>query len=86
MSKLRGDLSYKDWCIIKHTLQEEVEIREAIIASHEEDKIYMQETEKMKKELVEEKATLERITKLTDNFKRYIHGHERHYNIRPCDC
>lgn len=86
MSKLIGELSYKDWMILKHALRDKVEVREAVVASHEEDKIYLEETKKMKKELTEEKATLERVTKLTDNFKDYIKGKERQYDSRACDC
>ena len=88
MSKLAGYFSYKDWCILKHALKDKVEIREAVIASHEEDKIYVEETKIMKKELEEEKRTLERITKLTDNYEKYIHGNERHayYEKLPFDC
>lgn len=86
MSKLTGELSYKDWCILKHALKEKVEIREAVVASHEEDKIYLEETEKMKKELTEEKATLERVIKITGNFKKYIKGNKRHYVHRAADC
>lgn len=86
MSKLAGELSYKDWMILKHALRDQVKIKEAVVASHEEDKIYVEETEKMKKELAEEKATLERVTKLTDNYKKYIQGKERHYMSRAIDC
>jgi hypothetical protein len=86
MSKLSGELSYKDWCILKHALRNQVKIKEAVVSSHEVDELYLEETEKMKKELTEEKATLERITKVTDSFKRYIKGQERYYDSRACDC
>ena len=73
MSKFNIKLNYKDCCILKHALKEKIEVREAVVASHEEDKIYVAETEKMKKELEEEKRALERLTEQIENEKENNH-------------
>jgi|GEM_PF-6399766 len=93
MSKLTGELSYKDWMIIKHSLEQKVEISQGAmnavdeaIKGLDESQYTVDKYKKQKKELEEEKATLERVTKLTDNFKEYIKGNERHYVHRAADC
>lgn len=90
MSKLTGELSYKDWMILKHALKETVEISQGTIDLIDKEVnagLYeitsVQGYEKQKKELEEEKATLERVTKLTDNFKAYIKGNQRYYLSDP---
>lgn len=81
MSKLTGELSYKEWCILKHALRDKVISKELTIDLVDlgQQEIKKEVYGKIKKELVEEKATLERVTKITDNFKRYIKGNQRHY-------
>ncbi|MFT8350060.1 hypothetical protein [Clostridium saccharoperbutylacetonicum] len=93
MSKLTGELSYKDWMIIKHSLEQKVRISQDVmnavdkaIEGLDERKYTVDAYKKQKKELEEEKATLERVTKLTDNFRKYIKGEERHYMQRPINC
>lgn len=91
MSKLTGELSYKDWMILKHGFKKSIEEKENKIfldclTSLESEKLNQTEKEMLVKELEEEKATLERVTKLTDNFKDYIEGKERHYMHRLSDC
>lgn len=88
MSKLTGELSYKDWCILKHALRDKVRSKEMTIdlVDLEQQKIKKKVYEKIKKELAEEKATLERVTKLATNFKRYISESERHYMHKSVDC
>lgn len=91
MSKLTGELSYKDWMIVKHGLQKSIKEKEQKIfidglTSWEPCKLTQTKKEKLEKEIREEEATLEKVTKLTDNFKDYIEGKERHYMHRPNDC
>jgi putative IMPACT (imprinted ancient) family translation regulator len=93
MSKLAGELSYKDWMIIKHSLKETVEISQSVmdgvdkaVEGLDESQYTVDAYKKQKKELEEEKATLERVIKLTDNFKKYIKGKEHHYMHRPVNC
>lgn len=93
MSKLTGELSYKDWMIIKHSLQQKVKISQSAmdavdeaIKGLNENQYTVDKYKKQKKELEEEEATLERVTRLTDNFKRYVKGKERHYVHRAADC
>lgn len=95
VSKLKGELSYKDWMIIKHSLERKVGIDQDVmdmvdkfifIKGLDESQYTVDAYKKQKKELEEEKATLERVTKLTDNFKKYIKGEEQHYMQRPIDC
>jgi len=92
MSKLKGELSYKDWCILKHKLRDSVRYLEIWIPEYhfhlnnKEEGFTSEELNKLQKELSEEKATLQRVTKLTNNFKRYIKGKERHYVHRAADC
>ena len=75
MSKLQGSFTYKDWCIIKHSLMNSIKIKvdmlridELIITNNmvPHERIIMQE------QIEEEKRTLERITERVDDFKRYI--------------
>ena len=86
MSKLSGYLSYKDWCILKHSLKSSIELKEK--EYKERLKVNYSVTEKEEKELKDEKRTLERITKLVANYKTYINSKERHgfYNSVPFDC
>ncbi len=95
MSKLTGELSYKDWCILKHALigrvnlkQSTMDIVEEAIKGRHESQYSVDRVIEQRKELAEEKATLERVTKLINNFKKYIKGNERHchYESRPIDC
>jgi hypothetical protein len=90
MSKLTGELTYKDWMIIKHSLEQKVDINQSVMNTVNKAIKGVEYTadkyDKFKKELEEEKATLERVTKLTDNFKTYIKKKERHYMHRPIDC
>lgn len=86
MSKLNAKLSYKDWCILKHALADKVALKEDILAdydciAHKRDEEFDEtdaytlehfDKDKFLKELSEEKATLERITEIVDNFKEYI--------------
>jgi hypothetical protein len=78
MSKLNAKLSYKDWCILKHALQYKVDEKEFNLKSDEYlfkkgcQDFTLERVNKTKKELSEEKATLERITEIVDNFKDYI--------------
>jgi deoxyadenosine/deoxycytidine kinase len=34
MSKIKGELSYKDWCILKHALAEKVNMKEDILSDY----------------------------------------------------
>lgn len=93
MSKLTGELSYKDWCILKHALEKRVKVKQDIadiiekeVKGLDKKQYFFKKFQKIKKELAEEKSTLERVTKLTNNFKRYISGSERHYMHRSVDC
>ena len=91
MSKLIGELSYKDWMIIKHGVKNSLHQKESLLfmdslTSWEPDKLTEEKRKHLEKEVAEEKATLERVTKLTDNFKEYIKGKERHYVHRAADC
>lgn len=92
MSKLAGELTYKDWMVIKHSLELKVGISQSVMNAVDKaidgrDEIkHTDAYKKQKKELEEERATLERVTKLTDNFKTYIKGKERHYMQRPINC
>lgn len=93
MSKLTGELSYKDWMILKHALEQKVKISQGAmdavdkaIKGLNESQYSVDEYKKQKKELAEEKATLERITKITNSFTKYIKGKDRQYDSRACDC
>ncbi|WP_143316878.1 hypothetical protein [Clostridium sp. HBUAS56017] len=77
--EISGELSYKDWCIIKHSLELRVEISQGAMAAVDkaienldESKYSIEKVKKQRKELGEEKRTLERITKIVDEFKEYI--------------
>lgn len=78
MSKFTGYLSYKDWCILKHSLVRGIKIKEEKLFMNtliSTNNIPTEERIIIEKELEEERKTLERITELTDNFKKYIKGH-----------
>jgi hypothetical protein len=86
MSKLKGELSYEDWCILKHALAEKVGMEEDILSDYdciayksdeefdEMDAYTLEHFDKDKflKELSEEKLTLDRVTELIDRFKMNI--------------
>lgn len=92
MSKLNGNLSYKDWCILKHGLETRIESKNELIKFIDgirkesgmlADEIpynrIVNDDAKFLKELEEEKKTLERVTILVDGYKRYISGQEKDY-------
>lgn len=86
MSKLFGELKYKDWMIIKHGVRNSLHQKESLLVADSILEIPTLEPEKRKqleKEVAEEKATLERITKLTNGFKDYIKGKKRGYEVDP---
>lgn len=83
MSKLTGELSYKDWMIIKHGVKNSLHQKAHLLLTAT---LTLEKRKQIEKEVIEEKATLERIKKLTDNFKNYISGKERHYMHRAADC
>lgn len=63
MSKLDIRIGYKDACILKHALRDKIEVKEGI--KDDDFKIVLatsQEPEVYRKELEEEKRTLERFT------------------------
>lgn len=86
MSKIKGAFSYKEWCIIKHGLKYEIDLKEDILSDFDglnnisdedftEDDLYFGEhfnRDKFVKELNEEKRTLDRVTELIDKFKANI--------------
>jgi hypothetical protein len=80
MSKLTGNLSYKDWMIIKHGVRNSLHEKAHLLLT---SNLTSEKKEQIEKEVKEEKATLERIIKLTDNFKDYVKGKERHYVSDP---
>lgn len=84
MSKLTGKLSYKDWCILKHGLKNSLHQKESFLNKNKSLSDTVRKA--LEKEVTEEKATLERITEITNNFKSYIKGKERHYVHRAVDC
>lgn len=93
MSKLMGELSYKDWMILKHALETRIKVKQDVIEMIEKEVQEIEKTDykyssykKLKKDLEEEKAALKRLTKLTDNFEKYVKGGSKYYNSRPCDC
>lgn len=91
MSKLAGELSYKDWCILKHGLKNSLHQKESLLfldnlTSWEPTKLSLEKRQQLEKEVQEEKQTLQRVTKITNNFKVYINGQERHYRHRAVDC
>jgi type I restriction-modification system DNA methylase subunit len=75
MSKIKGELNYRDWCIIKHALRDKVNEKEFRLQT---DKYLLkkgcqdftqEKLDKSYKELSEEKKALERVTKLINEFK-----------------
>ena len=66
MSKLNLKLSYKDACILKHALRNQCKTKENEYADCE--RLNYSVTKKERKELKEEKATLERFT---DQINKY---------------
>jgi hypothetical protein len=84
MSKLKGELSYKDWCILKHGLKNSLHQKESFLNKNKSMSDIVRKA--LEKEVREEKATLKRITLITNNFKSYIKGKERHYVHRAADC
>ena len=81
MSKVEGRLSYKDWCILKHALEKEIKLEEKVLFLDTlvtANNLGIVQRDIMKKEMEEEKKTLERVTELTSKFKNYIKG-GRHY-------
>ncbi|WP_315074113.1 hypothetical protein [uncultured Clostridium sp.] len=76
MSKLTGELSYKDWMIIKHGVKNSLHQKAHLLLTAT---MTLEKRKQIEKEVLEEKATLERVTKLTNNFKDYVKGKERHY-------
>lgn len=84
MSKLTGELSYKDWCILKHGLKNSLHQKESFLQENKSISNVVRKS--LEKEVIEEKATLERITQIINNFKSYIKGKERHYVHRAADC
>lgn len=84
LSKLTGKLSYKDWYILKHGLKNSLHQKESFL---KENKLISNIVRKaLEKEVKEERQTLQRVTLITNNFKRYINGKERHYMHRAADC
>lgn len=86
MSKLKGYLNYKDWCILKHSLRDKVKSKEDMLHMDTlitSNNIPSDKRKALEKELKEEKKTLERVTKLVGGFKLYVHGEKRHYNSDP---
>ncbi|MCB2300371.1 hypothetical protein [Clostridium tagluense] len=78
MSKWTGSLSYKDWCILKHSVDRSIEAKQTELVIDtliSTNNMTLEKKETLQKELEEEKKTLERVTELTDNFKKYIKGH-----------
>lgn len=85
MSKLMASFSYKDWCILKHALEDKIKTKEEtkIIIEAQISKgkqvLDKKKYSEFLKELEEEKRTLQKVTERTDSFKKYIHGKERFY-------
>jgi cell division protein FtsB len=74
--------------IIKHGVKNSLHQKESLLfmdtlTSYEPDKLTEEKRKHLEKEVAEEKATLERITKLTDGFKDYISGKKRGYEVDP---
>jgi hypothetical protein len=83
MSKIKGELNYKDWCIIKHALEEKIDTKEDVLSDfdciiHKSDEEFDEtdaytlehfDKDKFVKELSEEKKTLERVIELINKFK-----------------
>ena len=71
MSKFYIVLSYKDCCIIKHGLKNSIESKEEWIKANSDGVYKIREEEK--KELKEEKRTLERLTQKIEDEKENNH-------------
>lgn len=83
MSKLNGYLSYKDWCILKHSLDKTLEHKKMILfvdTITTTNNLSIEEREALKKEITEETKTFERITRLHNGFKQYIIGNKNYYS------
>ena len=63
MSKLNFKLSYKDACILKHALRNQCNGKMEAIKNGDIDKFSDNQQKEFNKELLEEKAALERFTK-----------------------
>lgn len=83
MSKIKGELNYKDWCILKHALTEKVDMKEDILSdfdciAYKSDEEFDEmdayalehfDKDKFLKELSEEKLTLDRVVEIINKFK-----------------
>ena len=83
MSKLTGYLSYKDWCILKHSLDKSLKKKKLVLFVDTiitTNNLSTEERETLKKEITDETKTLERITRLHNGFKQYIDGSKNKYS------
>jgi len=83
MSKLEGQMKWKDWCILKHSLEKMLEQRELTLfidTVTSTNNLSVEERKTLVKEMAEEKKTLETLTKITDSFKLYISGKKNYYS------
>jgi vacuolar-type H+-ATPase subunit I/STV1 len=79
MSKFSGKLSYKDWCIIKHSLELKVSVSQDVmqavdyaIRNLNESKYTVEKVKKQRKELEEEKSALSKVIEIVDEIKESI--------------
>ena len=79
MSKFQGTFTYKDWCILKHALEKEIKFEEQVLCFDTlvaANCLGIVQRDIMKKEVEEEKKTLERITERINDFKKHIKGNK----------
>lgn len=81
MAKFDGKLSYKDWCILKHSLRDKIELKKKEIAALEVDPIRLEleikRYDSLRKELSEEERTLARVSVMTSKFKEVVENQRR---------
>ncbi len=71
MSKFLVSLSYKDCCILKHALRNQCDCKENEYTDYE--RVNYSVTKKERRELKEEKRTLERFTEEIETIKKNHH-------------